>query len=46
MIRWLLAAWRFMNHVPVSELHRVFSCTGWYKDKNGVIVYENKKEIN
>jgi len=45
MIHWLLAAWRFMNHVPASELHRVFSCTGWYK-QDGKIIYIDKQEIN
>jgi len=46
ILAWLLAAWRFMNHVPASDVTRkIYSGTGFERQKDGTLKLLDAKEI-
>jgi len=45
MIRLLLAAWRFMNHVPSIVTRKIYSGTGFERQKDGTLKLLDAKEI-
>jgi len=44
-IAWLLAAWRFMNHVPSDVTQKIYSGTGFERQADGTLKLLDAKEI-
>ena len=41
----LLAAWRFMNHVPSDVTRKIYSGTGFVRNSAGVLELIDKQEV-